>query len=201
MDGFLTKCCRVSKPPSPSGTHQIYELCRCRSHMKQGDTCFLSILCRYLASVNIFWHLLCLDIHDCKQICVYLWICTNSVFVQQNIGEKSVGKNLDNFFHDVVQLVAWLIVEGPLITPKELQVATRLKNLQSAATNLLTGAVSLWKLEFFYGRWGCGMIGVWQQWGVCVDWSIRVGNQMTGNTGSTLKHSDLLQLEEMSANG
>lgn len=101
----------------------------------------------------------------------YVYTCKSApilYFVQQKVGEKSVGKNLNNFFHDVVQLVAWLIVEGPLMTPKELQVATRLKNLQSAATNLLTGAVSLWKLEFFCGRWECGMIGVWQQWGVCV---------------------------------
>ena len=44
----------------------------------------------------------------------------NSVFVKQKIGEKSDGKNLDNFFHRS-------------FNHKEVQVATRLKNLQSAA--------------------------------------------------------------------
>lgn len=87
----------------------------------------------------------------------------NSVFVKQKIGEKSDGKNLDNFFHRS-------------FNHKEVQVATRLKNLQSAALE------TCWQVEFLYGSCRFSMVGegvawfgVWQSWGVC--WLIHSGRE------------------------
>ena len=111
------------------------------------------------------------------------------------------------------------------MTRKELQVMARLVYLQVCSNKKnLTGAVFLCELECL--TW---QVRVWHDWGSesggwcvglgCVDHhgsslkatmtsfridrSIWVGNQddRSGSTVSTLKHLDLLQLEEMSANG